>query len=111
MVADRADAGALGRDPRAVVNDTDEKGFAMSTRLQLPRIRHTQQTESRTSLTTCSLCLRVLRGSEWLEAERVIGEIRSYELEAPPRLESAVCDFCADSILNRRAHLDEPLAA
>jgi hypothetical protein len=84
----------------------------MATRLRrLPRIQTTQQTKSQTTLTTCSLCLRVLRGSEWLEAERVIGEIRSYELETPPRLEPAVCDFCADSILNRRAHLDEPLAA
>jgi hypothetical protein len=83
----------------------------MDTRLELPRIQHTQQTESRPTLITCSLCLRVLRGSEWLEAERVIGEIRSYELEAPPRLEPAVCDVCAESILNRRAHLDEPLAA
>ena len=79
--------------------------------LRLPRTRHTQQTDARTTLITCSLCLRVLRGSEWIEAESVIGEIRSYELETPPRLEPAVCDFCADSILNRRAHLDEPLAA
>jgi hypothetical protein len=111
MVAGRADADARGRDPHAVVNDTRQKGFAMDTRPQLPRIQHEQQTESRTSLITCSLCLRVLRDSEWVEADRVIGEIRSYELEAPPRLEPAVCNVCADSILNRRAHLDEPLAA
>jgi hypothetical protein len=83
----------------------------MDTELQLPRRQHTQQTESPTSLITCSLCLRVLRGSEWLEAERVIGELRSYELEAPLRLAPAVCEVCADSILSRRAHLDEPLAA
>ena len=94
------------------VNGTGQKGFAMDTEQpQLPRIQHVQQTESPTSLITCSLCLRVLRDSEWLEAERVIGEIRSYELEAPPRLEPAVCDLCADSIFSRRTHLDEPLAA
>jgi hypothetical protein len=43
-------------------------------------------------LTTCSLCLRVLRSSAWVEAERVIREIRSFELEAPPRLMLGVCD-------------------
>jgi hypothetical protein len=83
----------------------------MDTRPQLPRIQPKQQTGSRTTLITCSLCLRVLRGSEWVDAERVIGELRSYEFDAPPQLEPAVCDFCADSILDRRAHLDEPVAA
>jgi hypothetical protein len=68
------------------------------------------ETESR-DLTTCSLCLRVLRGSEWMEAERVIREIRSYELEAPPRLQPAVCDACAESIFSRRAQGGEPIAA
>lgn len=80
----------------------------MDTDLQLPRAQHT---ESRTTLIACSLCLRVLRGSEWIEAERVIGEIRSYELDAPPRLESAVCNFCAESIFGRRADVSKPLAA
>jgi hypothetical protein len=64
-----------------------------------------------TSLTSCPLCLRVLRGSEWVEAERVIRDIRSYELAAPPRLEAAVCDFCSQSIFSRRAQPDEPMAA
>jgi hypothetical protein len=73
--------------------------------------RPPRQTESRTHLTTCSLCLRVLRGSEWMEAERVIREMRSYELDAPPRLQSAVCDVCAESIFSRRAQAGEPIAA
>ena len=64
-----------------------------------------------TDLTICSLCLRVRRGSEWLEAEQVIRQTRSYELDAPPRLHSAVCDVCADSIFSRRARVDEPVAA
>jgi hypothetical protein len=80
MVTGRADADALGRDPHFAVNGTQQKGFAMDTRLRLPRTQPTQQTESRTTLVACSLCLRVLRGSEWLEAERVISEIRSYEV-------------------------------
>jgi hypothetical protein len=57
------------------------------------------------------MCLRVLRGSEWLEAERVIHEIRSYELESPPRLRPALCDACAESIHSRRAQVTEPVAA
>jgi hypothetical protein len=62
-------------------------------------------------LTTCSLCLRVLSKGQWLEAERVIREIRSYELAAPPRLRAAVCENCAESIFSRRAHHEEPVAA
>jgi hypothetical protein len=53
----------------------------------------------------------VRRGSEWEEAEEVIREIRSYELDAPPRLDSGVCDVCAEAIFNRRAHEREPMAA
>jgi hypothetical protein len=79
--------------------------------LQHLRLRRTlRQTESRTDLITCSLCLRVLRGSEWLEAETVIREMRSYELEALPRLQSGVCEACAESIFSRREQ-HEPVAA
>jgi hypothetical protein len=67
--------------------------------LQRLRSRRTQQ---ETDLITCSLCLRVLRGSEWQDAEQVIRELRSYELEAPPRLRSGMCDVCAESIYDRR---------
>lgn len=64
-----------------------------------------------TDLVTCSLCLRVHRGSAWLEAENVIRELRSYELAAPPRLKPGVCDPCAEAILGRRARVAEAIAA
>ena len=73
--------------------------------------RPLQNARSQPRLLTCSVCLRVRRGSEWIEAERVINEIRSYDLDAPPRLKSAICDVCADSILSRRAQEIERLAA
>jgi hypothetical protein len=63
------------------------------------------------TLTTCSLCLRVRRGSGWIEAERAIGELRSYDLAEPPRLAPGLCDACVDSLFIRRASLDEQLAA
>ena len=62
-------------------------------------------------LVTCSLCLRVRRGSAWIEADDVIRELRSYELPSPPRLRSAVCDDCAEAILGRRARAEETIAA
>jgi hypothetical protein len=72
--------------------------------VRLPRFRRTfRKTESQTDLITCSLCLRVLRGGDWVDAESVIREIRSYELEVPPHLHDAVCEACADSIFSRRA--------
>jgi hypothetical protein len=69
------------------------------------------KTKSLTDLVTCSLCMRVLRGSEWIEAEHVIREIRSYELDDLPRLHSRVCEFCADSIFTRRMSVEQPVAA
>ena len=71
--------------------------------LPLLRSRRTlRSTKQQADLVTCSLCLRVRQGSEWREAEQVIRELRSYELEAPPRLHSAVCEVCAESIFSRR---------
>ena len=35
-------------------------------------------------LIACPLCLRVRRGSEWIEAEHVMRRTCAYELEAPP---------------------------
>jgi NMD protein affecting ribosome stability and mRNA decay len=71
--------------------------------LQHLRSRRTlRSTKQQADLVTCSLCLRVRRGSEWREAEEVIRDLRSYELEAPPRLHSAVCEVCAESIFSRR---------
>ena len=61
-------------------------------------------------LTVCSICLRVRRGSEWLDAERVVREINSYERELP-RLHGAVCDACAEAIAHRRAHTPDAVAA
>jgi hypothetical protein len=92
---------------------TGQKGPAMDRDLiQLLRpLRARRRLESRTDLMTCSLCLRVLRGSEWVEAETIIREIRSYELEAPPRLDSGVCEHCAEAILSRRAQIAEAAAA
>ena len=78
--------------------------------LDTARKDYAMQTGSSKSLIVCSLCLRVRRGSQWDDAERVIREIRSYEKEAPPRLRSGVCDACAESIFRRRAQ-DEPAAA
>ena len=67
--------------------------------------------DAKLDLVTCSVCLRVRSGLEWIEAEHFIREIRSYELDAPPRLLSGVCDFCAESIFERRVPVSQPIAA
>lgn len=64
-----------------------------------------------TDLVTCSLCLRVRRGSAWIEPEDVITALRSYELESPPNLLPAICDDCADAIFDRRTRSEEVIAA
>jgi hypothetical protein len=63
-----------------------------------------------THLIVCSICLRVLRGSEWLDAEHVIRETRSYD-EGLPRLLDAVCDDCIEAISRRRAAGEEAAEA
>jgi len=67
--------------------------------------------DAKLELVSCSLCLRVRRGSDWMEAERVIRETRSFDLAAPPRLQSAVCDECAESIFSRRMQIADAVAA
>ena len=62
-------------------------------------------------LVTCSLCMRVQKGSAWLDAEAVIRELRTYELRSLPRFEPGVCDDCLAAILDRRAGSEEPMAA
>jgi hypothetical protein len=62
-------------------------------------------------LAACSLCLRVHRGSAWVEAEDVIRELRSYELPTTPQLQPGICDSCADAILGRRARAAQTIAA
>jgi hypothetical protein len=62
-------------------------------------------------LVTCTLCLRVHRGSAWVEPESVITELRSYELDTAPTLLPGICDACIDAILDRRSQREETLAA
>jgi hypothetical protein len=61
-------------------------------------------------LIVCSICLRVRHGSEWLDAERVVREISSYDRELP-RLHGAVCDACAEAISRRRESRQDAVAA
>jgi hypothetical protein len=67
--------------------------------------------DTQLDLVTCSLCLRVHRGSEWMQAELVIRDTRSYELAAPPRLLPGVCEVCAESIFDRRMQIADAIAA
>ena len=61
-------------------------------------------------LVVCSICLRVRRGSEWIDAERVIRDIRSYDDELP-RLHNAVCGDCTEAISRRRVNAQGAVAA
>jgi hypothetical protein len=62
-------------------------------------------------LRACSICLRVLDGKDWVEAETFIREHRSFERQRPPHLRPALCDGCEASIARRRAELSESLVA
>jgi hypothetical protein len=63
------------------------------------------------ALTACSVCLRVLHGNDWVDAETVIRQFRSFDLGTTPRLKPALCGGCVRSLRERRARLAEPLAA
>jgi hypothetical protein len=53
----------------------DQKGLGMDAMDLLEVLRPGPPAAEPPHLITCSLCLRVLRGSEWMEAERVITEL------------------------------------
>jgi hypothetical protein len=95
-------------DPHRHQPPRDELSEAATLVLPLPVERGATRTQS---LVACSICLRVLRGSDWIEAEEVIRSLRSYEHQDPPRLKAALCNLCAESIRERRAQRAEPLAA
>src|SRR5256885_14713781 len=101
MGAGRDGRSARSSDPPGIA--PSEKGVVMEWNL----IRRRRSTD----LVACSLCLRVRRDSAWVEPEDVITELRSYDLEAPPRLLPGVCDDCADAIFDRRAGIEEAIAA
>jgi hypothetical protein len=54
------------------------------------------------TLPTCSICLRVLQRGNWVAAETVIVEHRSFERASPPSLAPALCADCEQSIYERR---------
>jgi hypothetical protein len=113
MVAGREAANGAARNSPPIDIVTTRKDPAMDQDLiKLLRPGHAgSRGKPDGDLITCSVCLRVLRSSEWIEAERVIREIRSFELEAPPPLLAGTCDVCADSIRRRRARAAETAAA
>jgi hypothetical protein len=54
-------------------------------------------------LVACSLCLRVLHDSGWVEAAQAIRELRTFDLPAPVGLDPGLCDRCLDVVAERRA--------
>lgn len=67
--------------------------------------------ELKARFAVCSICLRVRRGADWVEATHVIRQIRSYEFDAPPRMRAGVCEYCAAPIFRRRAEAQQRIAA
>jgi hypothetical protein len=67
------------------------------------QVRNDADVVGRVSLVTCSLCLRVLRGDEWIDAEQAIRALRSYDLPSPVSLAPGLCDECRDELAERRA--------
>jgi len=63
-------------------------------------------------LIVCTLCQRVQRGGEWVETERMIRELRSYELDSIPHsMESSATSastrfFCGAASRARRSPHD-----
>jgi hypothetical protein len=113
LAAGSEDAASTTGDPDAMA--TTEPGIRSyldgEVSLELPAAHalmspgagpRTRRNSGQLSLIGCSRCLRVLRDDEWVEAETVIRELRSFEYEAPPRFEPVLCPICTLSIELRR---------
>ena len=72
-----------------------------STQPFLPPHLHDAHTHP-AGLVACSICLRVLRGSKWIDAEEAIRELRSFDHRQPLRLGHGLCDACTDELAQRR---------
>src|SRR5262245_1721003 len=48
----------------------------------------------RNRFVACSICLRVRKGQEWIEAVEVIRQLRTFEHEKVVRLRGALCERC-----------------
>jgi hypothetical protein len=66
-----------------------------------PQIRHA--VEPRLALVTCSVCLSVLRGSTWVDAEEAIRELHTFDRPAPAVLQPGLCDSCSETLAERRS--------
>jgi hypothetical protein len=103
MVVRRDDAGASSGDAQGSSSWGQKRSAMNRDLIQQLRARR----DSPSELVTCSLCLSVRRGSKWMDAERVIRELRSFEHVSPPRLQPGVCEDCAEAIFARRARAAE----
>jgi hypothetical protein len=55
-----------------------------------------------TALVTCSVCLSVLHGEEWISAAQTIRGLRTFARPEPPRLAPGLCNECRNRIRTRR---------
>jgi hypothetical protein len=89
------------RSPLPAPQRKDMEIDGYSTQPLLPAQLHDAHTLP-AGLVTCSICLRVLRGSEWIDAEEAIRELRSFARRQPLRLGHGLCDACTDELAERR---------
>jgi hypothetical protein len=74
-----------------------------------PSVGSAARRNGHVSLIACSRCLRVLRDGQWVHAETVIHELRSFESAAPPHFEPVLCPICTLAIHVRRAQARVPI--
>ena len=59
----------------------------------------------------CSICLRVLHESGWVDADEAIRKLRTFALPAPVGLDPGLCDRCVDVVAARRSDTAQPIDA
>jgi hypothetical protein len=59
----------------------------------------------------CSICLRVLHESGWVDADEAIRKLRTFALPGPVGLDPGLCDRCVDVVAARRTETAPPIDA
>jgi hypothetical protein len=54
-------------------------------------------------VTVCAWCERVRVGGCWLEMDRAIAQLRTFEWPEPPGLTHGICDDCFEQLAKARA--------
>jgi hypothetical protein len=54
-------------------------------------------------LTACAWCERIRLDDRWVDPQRAIAQLRTYEWKRPPQFTHGICERCLEDVERRRS--------